>query len=103
MLTKEFDTVSDKNKYHECEKLYAVNDESQKLGEFLDWLKRKYYLCEFFEDYIPELDENYSPAGYYPIRKSINQILAEYFKIDLGKIEKERRQILDELRKTYDK
>jgi len=36
---------------------------------------------------------------YYPIRKTIEQIIAQYFEIDLNKVEEERRLILEEIRK----
>jgi|TARA_Y100000034_G_scaffold69923_1_gene84400 hypothetical protein len=59
---------------------------------------------------IKELDEcpnhhhddgcyNAPHDGHYPIRKSIEKILADYFGIDLNKCEQERRQILEDCRK----
>lgn len=38
--------------------------------------------------------------GFYPINKRIEQYLADYFEIDLNKIESEKRQILESLRKA---
>lgn len=71
----------------ELQKIKAVHDSSQLIGEFLDWLLNGhgYYLCETHDD------------TFYPTHKHIEDILAEYFKIDLKKAESERRKILDEL------
>ena len=74
-----------KHKYPELEKLASVKEQSQELGEFLKWLKRKYDLCTF-----NERDE-----AYFPSHESIEGILADYFKIDMTKVEKERNQILE--------
>ena len=82
-----------KHKYPECEKLASAHEESQVLGEFLEWLKRKYYICNFVEE-SDEVEE----ACFYPTHHSIEKLLAEYFNIDLDKVEEERRQILDEIR-----
>lgn len=38
------------------------------------------------------------PDEYLPITKSIEKLLAEYFEIDLNKVESERRKILESLR-----
>ena len=62
----------------ECDRLHAVKNRSQTIGEFLDWLKDEY------EIFLP---------------KSITNLLAEYFDIDLKRVERERRAILKELRK----
>jgi len=82
------------NKYPECEKLEKVSEESQKIGAFLDWLQNetKYIIAEYSDDEEGE-------ALLFPIHKAIEQILAEYFKIDLNKVEKERKQILEDIRK----
>jgi hypothetical protein len=68
----------------ECEKLAKISEESNKIGDFLEELNRKYYICEFDE----------SDEVYYPVRKSINDYLAEYYDIDLDKVEDERRALL---------
>lgn len=39
------------------------------------------------------------PKGYYRVFTPFNQLLAQYFDIDMNKVEKERRQMLDELQK----
>jgi len=79
-----------KTKAPECEKLHAVKDKSQLLGEFIDLFlpSKGITLCILH-------DENY-----YPANQSVEKLLAEFFKIDLGKVEKERRAMLAELRKS---
>lgn len=53
--------------------------------------------CEKCEAYVIN---NYWDT-YFPIRKTIEQILARYFEIDLNKIEEENRQLLDEIRRRW--
>jgi hypothetical protein len=72
------------NTYPEHEKLSAIKDETQFLGEFLDWLG----------------NNNMEIAAYnhndrlYPVNKSIQVLLAEFKNIDLNKIEVEKRAML---------
>lgn len=79
------------NVYEEHEKMKLIKNESQILGEFLSWLKDErepnIILCEY--DTYDQCSE---------CRKNIEQILAEYFKIDLNKIEKEKQQMIEGLR-----
>ena len=80
--------------YPECEKLAGVSPQSNVVGEFLDWLshKKEYTICGFYSE---EPDE----GEYHPIDLNIEQLLAEFFEVDLNKVEEERRQILDDIRK----
>lgn len=73
----------------ECEKLLKVSHISQSIGEFIEWLlnERGYVLAEWNEN-----DE------LFPVHPDIEKLLAEYFQIDLNKIENERRAILRALR-----
>lgn len=75
----------------ECDKLSAITERSQVIGEFLDWLQheRSVELCE--RDCLSD--------KLMMCSSSIEQLLAEYFEIDLEKVEQEKRAILDELRK----
>lgn len=76
--------------YPEHEKMAAVRVESEAISQFLD--TTPYILAEMvqFEDREdPQL---------VPVAKSINQILAAYFDIDLDKIEQEKRAMLDQIR-----
>lgn len=76
---------------HECEKLVNVSEQSQKIGEFLDWLlnEKGYVLAKWNESRYTDrlLDQHVS----------INSLLADYFKIDLNKVELERRALLRDL------
>jgi len=73
--------------YPEHEKMRQIADESQLIGWFLEC--SDYTLCEFHQ----------GEDEYLPPHKSIEEILAEYFEIDLNKIEQEKRQMLEEIRK----
>jgi hypothetical protein len=77
------------SKYPECEKMVAVQDKSQAIGEFIEWLQhyKEYEICHI----CPEEGE------YAPIYFSTEELLAEFFEIDLKKVEKERRKMLKEL------
>ena len=69
----------------ECDKLLEVHEESRVIGEFLDWANsRGIYLANFYEE-----------RGLVVDRRSHDQILADYYNIDLDKIEEERRYLLE--------
>lgn len=76
--------------YPEHEKLQAVKDESQAAGAFLWWLRdeKGLFLCGMHDDY------NFPVRAGYEVEKW----LAEYFEIDLEKIEEEKRAMIDRLR-----
>lgn len=85
--------------YPEHEKLRAVADESQAIGEFLE--TAGYTLCELrtFTEPLDDAGNTYETRPRLaPIAKGIQQILADYFEIDLAKIEAEKRAMLDALR-----
>jgi hypothetical protein len=73
--------------YPEHEKLMLIKNESQIIGEFLEWLRG----TNLFIGYADEggLDMYYA---------SNEEILAEYFKIDLYKLEQEKNQMLKQLK-----
>jgi len=75
--------------YPEHEKLHKVKRESQAIGEFIEWLNGQgVHLCRI----PPEFDHTY-----YPIHRSIEELLAEHFGINLDEIEREKRHMLDEI------
>lgn len=74
----------------ELDKMKAVQAESQTIGAFLDHMSTSGMSLACFDQYGENL---------HFVRKSIEQILADYFEIDLVKVEKERRAILDAIRK----
>lgn len=81
--------------YPEHEKLLQVQDKSQAIGEFLDWLQNeeKVTLCKlgkpFGEDAI---------TYYTPIHESIDWLLAKYFGIDLDLLSQEKAKMLERIR-----
>jgi hypothetical protein len=91
----EAETMERVEPYPEHVKLKAVSGDSQKIGEFLEWLQngqegedRQIALCVLNRTY----------DQYMPIREGIQDILARYFDIDLKVIEQEKRAMLDEIR-----
>ena len=99
----------------ELDKMKAVKEKSQAIGEFLDWLmqEKKVQLgnphehgptCRGWDDGR----DKYSPRGtdrcecvtgeFIPLHISMEKLLAEFFDIDLVKVENERRAILDYIR-----
>lgn len=75
-----------KVKYPECEKLQETAWLSQAIGEFLDWAEN-------------EKNYRFWNSDGTPLHYSIEKILADYFDIDLKKVEKERQKILADVRK----
>jgi hypothetical protein len=74
-------------KYPEHIKLQAVKNESQIIGEFLEALPQQgLWICE-------------QGGGFYPTDRSIQSMLATYFGIDLRKIDQEKQQMLDQIRR----
>lgn len=73
----------EKPKTPQLDKMLEVQTESQKIGEFLDWLnEKKIYLCK--------------PVGYFTeINKTTEELLADYFDINLEDAEQERKALLE--------
>lgn len=84
-------TAAHNAKYPEHAKMRAVKADSQKLGAFLEWCaaEKNWFLA----------DTDREPVN----MGNIEKILAEYFEIDTGKVELEKRTMLDELRKMNEK
>ena len=73
------------SEYPECDKLSKVSKESHIIGAFLDWCNSEgVHLATYYED-----------RGLVVDRRSIEQVLADYYDIDLDKVEEERRHILE--------
>jgi hypothetical protein len=101
--------MSEEPKCPECEKLYAVHEKSQMIGSFLDWLfSNGRVLCEWYDfqyfDEDGDLAEEYvkdrytEPEGYYPTHDTIESLLAEYFEINMNKVNKEREELINWIR-----
>lgn len=76
--------------FPEHEKMAAVIEVSQGIGEFLEWglQERNLYLCE--HDAVT--------GQMMPLRVPIIELLAEHFGIDLKKMEEEKQKMLIILR-----
>ncbi len=75
----------------ECDRMLAVREQSQAIGEFLDWLDE--------EKGVELMVLGDGGASYEPFYFNTNKLLAEFFDIDLDKVDKEQRAILEELQK----
>jgi len=91
----------------ELDKMLKVKDRSRAIGEFLEWLReekgysvmrwsKRRDWAEFDED-DPKGDE-LSDLGGVHVRESTEKLLAEFFDIDLGRVEQERRALLEAIR-----
>lgn len=93
--------MSDQN-YPEHEKLQAVKDKSQAIGEFLEWLQdTKHYVIAQWEQVDPDTEPGESSGadeGLFSASINIEKLLAEYFHIDLAKLEQEKQAMLDKVR-----
>lgn len=80
----------------ELEKISAVKEKSQAIGEFLEWARSEGFFLASWQHF-----GNPEPEGYDRLvasNKTTNQWLAEFFEIDLNKAEEERQALLDEIR-----
>ena len=78
----------------ELDKMSAVKNESQIIGAFLDQLSQDgICLAKWAEG-----ETRHDDDVLVPICQTIEQTLASYFDINLNKVEKERRAILDHIR-----
>lgn len=82
--------LTPKPEYPECEKMSAVRPKSQSIGEFIDWLEidKGIYLAKYKEN-------EYDKEQLYVAHENKETLLAEFFGIDLGKVEDERRAMLE--------
>jgi hypothetical protein len=92
----------------ELDKARMLQSKSQAVGEFLEYLGEKgLVICRYAlkKDERTDDDEEtgYKEGDLIPILKSIEQMLADYFEIDLNKMEREKRAILDEIREEGSK
>lgn len=86
--------------YPECDKLRKVKDKSQVIGEFLEWLTDRGIVLAKLHEHTDGCIENgirecgCSEEDFYPLHRPTDQILAEYYDIDLNKVEIEKREML---------
>lgn len=71
-------------------KMLKNKEQSQTIGEFVEWLSQQgYTICR-----VDKFDR------FSPVRRSIEEWLARYFKVNLNKAEEERRALLEQIRKA---
>jgi len=92
----------------ECDKVAAVHEQSQAIGDFIEWLPSKgltiatrfcleaerdmQHACSARPEDC-EMSERFIPASF-----QINTLLAEFFGIDLAAVDREQRAMLDRIR-----
>ena len=77
--------------YPEHDKLTKIKDQSQAIGEFMDWLADDgIFLAHYEEGY------NFPHHVHTPI----TDLLASFFGIDQKKLEEEKRQMLEGIRQA---
>jgi hypothetical protein len=69
------------HEYPEHEKLARISDQSQRLGEFLEWAEEKGWHLAEWQDEIDYM---------LPIHLKKDQVLARYFGIDLDRLHAEK-------------
>jgi hypothetical protein len=84
----------------ELEKMAAVQDDSLLLSEFFEWMSSKgYFIAEYRENTRLLIPEN----ELFAVDKKPDEIIADFFGIDLKKAEAEKRQLLKEIRQANKK
>lgn len=83
----------------ELDKLAAVREKSQLIGDFLEWLQGEgLVICEWHDKQYVN-GKLVQPAGYYPVQRRMDQLLADYFGINLKAVERERQAVLNAIRR----
>lgn len=103
------------SQYPEHEKQRPIVPFSQKIGEFVEWLEqeKKIHLAQIHthgpacKGWDPGRNR-YNPSGedrcglhdgeLFLCHKSVTRLLAEFFEINLKKLEEEKERMLDEMR-----
>lgn len=96
--------------YPEHDRMRAISDQSQTVGEFVEWLSSdKRIRLATYPDCISDTADHVCGAGdcvksqhLYTVDTPIEKLLAEFFDIDLDTIEAEKRAMLDSLRAAND-
>jgi hypothetical protein len=112
-------------KYPECDKALKIRNQSQAIGEFLEWAANTKNL-RLASEHVHDDDDCFGPhnhgkefenclsgractskqeltcpfetGGFVPLHTRIEDLLYQFFEIDPEKIEAERRAMLTELR-----
>jgi len=75
-----------------CNKLVSVSKDSQKIGDFLYWLKEEKHIS------LCTLERVEGEQGYWPTGYTVQKLLEEYFGVNPNKVEDERRELLRRIR-----
>lgn len=77
------------SEFPELDKMLEVQEQSQAIGEFLEWLQSQGIILARFDD------ESDALVGTH---RSIERLLADYFEIDLDAAEREKSLMLERIR-----
>ena len=106
-----------KTRTPECDKMLEIREFSQKVGEFLDWLKHDQKIIFCRPNYnSARPDTIYEPVHHIlptneegvahklmddppSVSATTENLLAAFFEIDLDKVEEEKQAMLEELRR----
>ena len=102
------DRVIEQSQTPELDKLHAVHEKSQACGEFVEWLgtEKRIVLAmphthtSYCRDEHWHLNCDVHSGELVGVHVGINKLLAEFFEIDLDKVEAEKCALLDEIRKA---
>ncbi len=103
------------SKYPEHDKISKIREKSQAIGEFLEWLQSgdandgsKIILAVQPKEYGEDEEEDrlvrlaLNNGFYIPFYKSGQHLIAKFFGIDVRILEKEQRDMINELRDAID-
>lgn len=79
--------------YPQSEKLSIIQDRREAIAQFVDWA---------FEEHDMELALREGDDRLYPISGRLDDLILEFFGVDLAELEKERRAMLADLRGEND-
>lgn len=85
------------NYYPEHEKMKVITHLSQNLYDFLEWLhdEKGYEIGEWVK--TRRMDDEF-----WPITKSRDDLMYEFFEIDKNKFFQEKEDMIEEMRRAYD-
>ena len=92
----------------ELDKLLRVRDHSKIVGEFLEYLEEhRIYLAKYedgYEDDLAEYEDRCDGDGEILIRihRSKESLIADFFGLDIEKIEEEKRSILRRIQREHE-
>jgi hypothetical protein len=101
--------MSDKEQYPEHEKIKNLHGVNQTVGDFIEWLhdsKSVHFVTRHrHTDDLCGGNSRYPTCGYdersdEPVFTGTEELLAEFFNIDLKKLEQEKRTMLETMKTT---